>query len=602
MKQFILAILLLPFLFKVSGQTLNIKEIDSLFSQAQGGLLRYPDSAWALSEEIRLLSREFNYEWGLLQSRVIKGLALYQKNELDSAAKSLLEIVAEAEKLKAGSFEEGRARTYLGFIYRRLNSFDKAEYNFRKATEIFQSLSENTQYTANLNNIGIIHGMRGQYGEALETFLKVREIALGDLLPEDQRMGRLSRALTNISNVYSEMGDHDLALDFAKQGLEIKLEMGDVIGVGFSYNAIGNIFRKNGQLDSAIYYYNRCIEGAPTNSARYIPIVLRARQYMAETFADKGDLTQALDVLTSSMKMRVENENYALEDALNLMALYHQNVNQIDSSLYYSNQALKMANANGNRTTARDASERLSMAYLKLKRYDSAYYYKSLYHQYNDSVFNESTLNKYNNLRIELETSEKQREIEVLQKQKEIDEKNQTLLIVSIVAILILSAGLATFLIYRHRNKQLKLRGEIEKGEMALQQQTLHMINLNNHIAEIENGLKSMKKKEVIGGKEVQGLLNNIFVNRSFEREWEQLETHFSKIHPNFNSQLLKRHDNLTQKERRLLALIKLDLNTREISGILSIEQRSVVMSRYRLKQKLGLEENEDLDAYVQTF
>ena len=158
------------------------------------------------------------------------------------------------------------------------------------------------------------------------------------------------------------------------------------------------------------------------------------------------------------------------------------------------------------------------------------------------------------------------------------------------------------YMIYRHRNKQLVLKNDLEKRELELQQQTLHMMNLSNSLSDIEGGLKSLKGKGTIMPNEVQSLLSNIFVSKSMAKEWDQLETYFSKIHPMFTSKLLRKHENLTQKERRLLALIKLDLNTREISGILSIEQRSVVMSRYRLKQKLGLTEREDLDAYVQTF
>lgn len=463
-------------------------------------------------------------------------------------------------------------------------------------------MGEWTWFAANLNNIGTIHGSRGEYTEALEIFLQVSELARGDLLPESQRPARLSKVLTNISNVYSVMGNHERALEFAKEGLHIKKDMGDVVTTGISLIVIGDIFKNIGAYDSALHYYNKSIELAPPNFPRYIPNILEARQSMSGAYAEMGDLEKAIRVLSASMELRLANENYKLGDAFNLMALYHHQLGQLDSSIYYSRKALEIAVADNYKPTSKAATKRLSSAFHELGQYDSAYHYQALHHEFSDSIFNSSTLRKYNNLRIELETSEKQREIEVLEKQRVIDRKNRSLLIVSIIAILILSTALAIYLIYRHRNKQLVLKNEVEKGEMALQQQTLHMINLNNHIAEIESGLKSMKKQEVVGGKDLQSLLNNIFLNRSFEKEWEQLEMHFSKIHPNFNSQLMKRHDNLTQRERRLLALIKLDLNTREISGILSIEQRSVVMSRYRLKQKLGLEDDEDLDTYVQTF
>ncbi|MEP5610955.1 MAG: tetratricopeptide repeat protein [Cyclobacteriaceae bacterium] len=599
LKRELLVVILFASIFSTSAQAYKIEQIDILFHNAQE-TRRAPDSIWAIAEKIEILSREFNYEWGFLQSNLIKGISLYQKNELDSSAKILLEVVHNVKEFGERSFEEGRARNYLGLIYQRLNNFDKSEENFRKAADMFESLNKKEHYVMSLNNIGVIHAMRGKYSVALEIFLDVREVALKGEIPRAE--GRLSRALTNISQVYSAMGQFNLAIDFAKEGLELKRVIGDTIAMGNSYNIIGEIFFRRELYDSALAYHNQALRLNPSNYLRYTPVVYGAHQSIAQIYAKQGDLEQAIALLLSSMKLRRGNENYQVNDAYNLIAQYKQELGQFDSALYYSNSAFLDAVQNHDKPGARDASKRLSEIFLAMNRFDSAYRYQSLFHQYHDSIYSESAKEKYNNLRIELETSEKQKEIEVLQKQSEINEKDRALLIISIIAVIIFSLAITIYLTLRNRNRQLKLENEIEKGQSELQQQTLHMMNMSNNIQEIEAGLKSMKKKEMVLGKDVQSLLNNIFVNRSFEREWEQLETHFSKVHPNFNSQLLKRHDNLTQKERRLLALVKLDLNTREIAGILSIEQRSVVMSRYRLKQKLGLGESEDLDLYVQTF
>ncbi len=179
---------------------------------------------------------------------------------------------------------------------------------------------------------------------------------------------------------------------------------------------------------------------------------------------------------------------------------------------------------------------------------------------------------------------------ETLESEVKNSQKTQILLIVTIIGIILLAVGFMLFLVNRHRKCQLQLRHELEKGEMELQQQTLQVINLNNLIGDIETKLKAIKNDEKLIGKDVQRLLNDMFINRSFGKEWELLDRHFAKLHPNFNQQILKRHNNITLRERRLLALIRLDLSTREISRILSIEQRSVVMSRYRLKQKPGID------------
>jgi hypothetical protein len=48
--------------------------------------------------------------------------------------------------------------------------------------------------------------------------------------------------------------------------------------------------------------------------------------------------------------------------------------------------------------------------------------------------------------------------------------------------------------------------------------------------------------------------------------------------------------------------LIKLGFDAVETSNVLGIESSSVYKSRYRLRQKLGLSEADDLENFVQQF
>jgi DNA-binding CsgD family transcriptional regulator len=43
-------------------------------------------------------------------------------------------------------------------------------------------------------------------------------------------------------------------------------------------------------------------------------------------------------------------------------------------------------------------------------------------------------------------------------------------------------------------------------------------------------------------------------------------------------------------------------MDTKKIAGILHIEPKSVRMSRYRIKQKLGLGKEEDLNLFLQNL
>lgn len=594
------------------GQASRIEEVDTLFYFAQGSPVQYPDSAIALGEKIQILSRELSYDWGIVQGNLVKGMALYQKNELDSAAQMLMKVISDAEFSKTLTFEEARARNVLGLIFQRLNSFDKARENFVRSAEIFQALDNEFYYAMSLSNIGVDHGMRGEYGEALEIFIKFRDIILNGDVPEKNVKKNLSSALANIGNCYSFMGNHEKALRFAKQGLKLNAESGDSVSFARSHLMVGESFAAAGQMDSAIYYNQLGVDISLSKyieKPRYTEIVFNGQQNIAAYYAKNNQLDEAIDLLLSSMTLRKENENYGLEDCYTLLAQYHQEFNRIDSASYYSQKALKMAQANRNKRTARGAAERLASLFRKQTQFDSAYFYQSLYHVYNDSIYNDSNQRKFNNLQIELATSEKQKEIEILLKQKEIDQTKSKILRIHVISIFSLSVVLSILLYYRNKNKQkkqkiaeLELKRAIEKRELELQQQTLHMINLNNSISEVEDRLKEVKKQDSVSKQDVQKVLSNITISKSMDKEWQQFESYFSNIHPKFNGLLVKQHSNLTQQERRLTALIRMGLSNREIASLLNIEQRSVIMNRYRLKQKLGLLEEEDLNVYIQQF
>jgi len=596
----------------IFGQENRIEEIDTLFYFAQGSPIQYPDSAIALGEEIQVLSRELNYDWGILQGRLVKGMALYQKNELDSAAKTLMNVISDAEFSGSLTFEEARARNILGLIFHRLNSLDKAKENFVRSAEIFEAIDNEFYYAMTLSNIGVNHGMRGEYGEALEIFLEFRDIILTGDVPQKNVKSNLSSALSNIGIVYSFMGDHEKALDFARQGMKLDLEEGDSVAFAKSHLMLGESFAEADQIDSAIHYNQLGVDislAKYKNKPRYTEIIFNGQQNIAAYYARTDKIEDAISLLLSSKTLRNESENYGMEDYYTLLAQYYQELSSIDSAKYYSHLALKMAQTNRSKRAARGAAERLTSLFVELQQYDSAYFYKSLYHVYNDSIYNSSSQRKFNNLKIELETSEKQKEIEVLQKQQEVDRAKSYNLYLLIISISSLSVALFILLLYRHKNKQkrqkiiqLVLQKEVEKREAELQQQTLHMINMNNSMAEVEEKLKAVKRKETVSRQDVQKVLSNITVSRSMDREWQRFESYFSNIHPQFNNLLVKQHDNLTQQEKRLTALIRMGLSNREIAGLLNIESRSVIMNRYRLKQKLKLKEEEDLDNYIQQF
>ncbi len=77
----------------------------------------------------------------------------------------------------------------------------------------------------------------------------------------------------------------------------------------------------------------------------------------------------------------------------------------------------------------------------------------------------------------------------------------------------------------------------------------------------------------------------------NFDQKIEQLNCDF------FNK-LTNICDNLTIGEKRLSAMLRLNLSSKEIASILNISPSSVDMGRHRLRKKLGINTEENINDF----
>jgi FixJ family two-component response regulator len=79
-------------------------------------------------------------------------------------------------------------------------------------------------------------------------------------------------------------------------------------------------------------------------------------------------------------------------------------------------------------------------------------------------------------------------------------------------------------------------------------------------------------------------------------------ETHFDEVHKDFFKKLKEKFPQLSPKDLRLCAYIKMDISTKEISTLLNISYRGVEISRYRLRKKMELPREINLSTYLSSI
>ncbi len=129
------------------------------------------------------------------------------------------------------------------------------------------------------------------------------------------------------------------------------------------------------------------------------------------------------------------------------------------------------------------------------------------------------------------------------------------------------------------------------------------MMQKNSLLHSLQNDLKAIARSAKQELKpEIRKLHMNIEYNLKNEKDWEVFKLYFEQLNKDFFTRLLTQYPDLTSGDLRLTALLKLNLNTKEIAAILNLSPDSVKNARYRLRKKFKLSQEEELFEFISRF
>ena len=80
---------------------------------------------------------------------------------------------------------------------------------------------------------------------------------------------------------------------------------------------------------------------------------------------------------------------------------------------------------------------------------------------------------------------------------------------------------------------------------------------------------------------------------------WQKYTKAYNRLHPKFKKRILTVHPDLTPNELELTEMIRLGLSTKELAGLMFIAPESMRVSRSRLRKKLMLTPEQNLQSYL---
>jgi len=151
----------------------------------------------------------------------------------------------------------------------------------------------------------------------------------------------------------------------------------------------------------------------------------------------------------------------------------------------------------------------------------------------------------------------------------------------------------------RLRNE--KLQNDMKHKEKELANSTMHIIHKNDVLIKIRDELQKARKLNdgTVLANKIASVVKKIDRDIDTEEHWQIFETHLEQVHEDFLKRLNEKHGDLSAREMRLAAYLRMNMTSKEIASLMNITPRAVENNRYKLRKKLGLEQGENLVDYI---
>ncbi|OUR91904.1 hypothetical protein A9Q87_08875 [Flavobacteriales bacterium 34_180_T64] len=214
-----------------------------------------------------------------------------------------------------------------------------------------------------------------------------------------------------------------------------------------------------------------------------------------------------------------------------------------------------------------------------------------------------------------LERSRNSFKIEKVQKETIIRSQQLKLWIISISSISIL--GFLTSLYWRRKqhiinahNKQRiaelqneKLNSEIESKQRDLSDFAINLTQSQEWAKELACKLNQLKTTKGRERKKLFDAFEQDVQNKiTFDVDTKAFYQRLDKLSDAFYSELNSKFSDLSKTDKRLCSLIRLKIDSHEIATLQNITLSSLNTSRYRLRKKLNLSKDDNLDDFIQSL
>lgn len=432
---------------------------------------------------------------------------------------------------------------------------------FLNAQEIFEKIGYNNvpDIALYLWQFGEFYYSIGDYDESKSYLTQALKYNIPNL--------RRKISITNtIGLIYRHYEQYPQALSIFKQILAMATAGNDTVWTGIAKGNIGSVYFMQKQFATALPYiqtdYQQSLKYGETHNA--VIALLRLAHISLET----GDLKKAISQLTDAEALLMRDKRDILKyktDLYKLKAIYYERVNDLRQALAFA------------------------------KQYEAS----------KDSLIKQDNIAAVDRVGLRWVKDKHLIQLDMLRADARLATSQLAFIIVILVLLLIMAV-----VIYRRRIVQAKKDRELlisqksnidEDLKNATSTLAVYTERLKNKNEVIEHFSKKIDQLQTHAHDEAEiEQLNSLMQNHIMTDEtWAEFKKLFSKVHVKFFYNLAASYPKLSVTDIRLLSLIKLGLNNREMANMLGITIEGIKKAKQRLRKKMDLAPDQDIETII---
>ncbi len=523
-------------------------------------------------------------------------LSVAQTDNIDSL-KQELQTLNNAEKVK---ILNEIAKEYL-----LINPNKTIEYA-QQAINLSQSTKDELNYAIALRTLGLGYGKLDYNKLALKEYQKSLNICI-----KLDNKNEIAETLSKIGILYKRTNNSNLALETFKECLELQTKLKNTKEIARLYLNIGAVYSMKQEYDTTLYYTKKSIKTYDFEKNNEHSLFATYNNNIGFAYEGLNKLDSALIYYNIAVEIGERTNEFAHLSGCytNIGYVYLKKANYKLSYKCFE-KGLNIAKKKGLKIVQSEIYNGLYSLFIKQKDYKKAADYSRKYIAVYDRLNIISNKAEIEELRLIHDLEKKEEEIKSLNK---INKLRLILLFAFIAIVLVIVFLIVLRILYKRKilkaeleKKTIKteaLNNEIEYKTNQLTNFTISILKKNEIFKTIDISFKSIKRKankEIV--KEIAEAHNLIKISLGFAKEEKEFNNQLNEINKKFFDVLNNRYPSLSNNEKNIAALLKINLSSKQIALLKNVEVTSIEHYRYNIRKKLKLKKEDNLSDFLASF